>query len=335
MKPIVSILIPAYNAESWIADTIKSVMAQTWPRKEVIIVDDGSTDGTVNIIRQYESSTLKLIQQENGGGCRARNRAYSECQGDYIQWVDADDLLHPDKIERQMIIAEKETTPRVLFASAWGKFYYRPRKAIFRPTPLWRDLDAVEWLILRLSNPWMMQTSSWLVSRWLTNQAGPWDERLKRNQDGEYSCRIVSHSDFVRFVSESRCYYRITNPASVSNSRSRQALESICLSNDLETRHLLARENSDRTRRACINRLNLAVSLLDVEAPDLADLLRRRIEDLGGEIVPMNTSRKYVLARRIFGERNAGYLKKVVWETQGRILCSIDRWISKYDGVDF
>jgi glycosyltransferase involved in cell wall biosynthesis len=335
MKPLVSILIPAYNSQKWIVDTIQSALAQTWPRKEVIIVDDGSTDGTVNIIRQYESSMLKLIQQENGGACRARNRAYRECQGDYIQWLDADDLLHPHKIERQMIIAEKEATPKVMFASAWGRFYYRPRKAIFRPTPLWRDLDAVEWLILRLSNPWMMQTSSWLVSRWLTNQAGPWDERLKRNQDGEYSCRIISRSDFVRFVSESRVYYRMTNPTRVSKLRSRQALESICLSKDLETRHLLARENSERTRRACINRLNYGVSVLYAEAPDLADILRRRIEELGGEIVPINISRKYVLARRILGERNARYLKNVVWETQGRILCSIDRWMSKYDGCGY
>lgn len=116
-------------------------------------MDDGSTDGTLSIVRQYESSTLKVIHQENAGACRARNRAFGECQGDYIQWLDADDLLAADKIERQLNAADTHDDSDVLLASAWGRFYYRPSKAKFRPTPLWRDLDTVEWLVLRLANP--------------------------------------------------------------------------------------------------------------------------------------------------------------------------------------
>lgn len=333
MNPTVSILIPAYNAEAWIADTIRSVLAQTWPRKEIIIVDDGSTDGTVDIVRRYGSPMLKLIRQENGGACRARNRAMLECQGDFIQWLDADDLLAPDKIERQLALAENRAAPGVLYASAWGKFYHRPHRAKFRPTPLWRDLDAVEWLILRLSNPWMMHPAAWLVSRGLTDRAGPWDERLARNQDGEYFVRVVSRSDRVMFVPESRCYYRMANPSSISSSRSRQASESLCLSIDLETRHVLERENSEPTRRACVRRLNVGVSILDAEAPDLADILRRRIEDLGGEVEPVRTSGKYSLAKGVLGERNARLVKKAVGETHRWISSGIDRFLSRWSGI--
>src|SRR5947207_10596589 len=97
MKPLVSILIPAYNAEPWIADTIKSALNQTWPRAEVVIINDGSRDQTLSIAQQFASERVSIVSQENQGVCAARNRAFELCQGDYIQWLDADDLLAPDK----------------------------------------------------------------------------------------------------------------------------------------------------------------------------------------------------------------------------------------------
>src|SRR4029077_692185 len=106
MPPLVSILIPAYNAEKWIADTISSALAQPWPRKEIIIVDDGSTDQTLSIARQFTSKTVSVIAQKNQGASAARNKAFQLCQGDYIQWLDADDLLSPDKVAKQLKAAE-------------------------------------------------------------------------------------------------------------------------------------------------------------------------------------------------------------------------------------
>ena len=67
MSPLVSILIPAYNAERWIADTIRSAQAQTWPRKEIIVVDDGSTDQTLSIARKFASKEVSVVSQENRG----------------------------------------------------------------------------------------------------------------------------------------------------------------------------------------------------------------------------------------------------------------------------
>src|SRR5215204_6297514 len=102
MKPLVSILIPAYNAEPWLADTIDSALAQTWPKKEVIVVDDGSSDRTLQIAKQYDSPNVRIMTQANQGVSVARNTAFANCQGDYIQWLDADDLLEPDKIAKQV-----------------------------------------------------------------------------------------------------------------------------------------------------------------------------------------------------------------------------------------
>ena len=140
MKPLVSILMPAFNAQEWIGDTIKSAIDQTWPRKEIIIIDDGSRDQTLSIARQFASKEVSVVDQGNLGPSAARNRAFSICQGDYIQWLDADDLLAPDKIERQMEAVDHGADKRMLPSSAWGEFMYRPHRAKFVPTALWCDL---------------------------------------------------------------------------------------------------------------------------------------------------------------------------------------------------
>src|SRR5258708_4364352 len=101
MKPLVSILIPAYNAQKWIVATIESAIAQTWGRKEIIIVDDGSTDQTLAVARRFASKDILVVTQKNQGASAARNHAFSLSQGDYIQWLDADDLLSANKIAKQ------------------------------------------------------------------------------------------------------------------------------------------------------------------------------------------------------------------------------------------
>ena len=100
MKPLVSILIPAYNAEEWITDTLRCAIAQTWEPKQIIVVDDGSTDRTLAIARQFESDQFRVVTQKNQGAAATRNQALSLCRGDYIQYLDADDLIAPDKISR-------------------------------------------------------------------------------------------------------------------------------------------------------------------------------------------------------------------------------------------
>ena len=120
MPPLVSILIPAYNAERWISDTIESALKQTWPNKEIIIVDDGSRDKTLAVARRFESDTVRVATQANQGAAAARNRAFSMCKGEYIQWLDADDLLAPDKIALQMAVLESGGNQRTLLSASWG-----------------------------------------------------------------------------------------------------------------------------------------------------------------------------------------------------------------------
>ena len=111
MSDFVSILIPAYNAEHWIGDTIRSCLAQTWPHIEIIVVDDGSRDATLRVARSFESRVVKVVTQPNSGAPVARNRAFNLAQGSFMQWLDADDLLDREKVARQMRVAKKSPIP--------------------------------------------------------------------------------------------------------------------------------------------------------------------------------------------------------------------------------
>ena len=113
MKPLVSIVIPAYNAEAWIAYTVQSAIDQTWPRKEIIVVNDGPRDRTAELVRRFASKEVTSCRREPGlGGSKL---CLPVSQGDYIQWLDSDDLLAPDKIERQLAALGTLTTGEHFF----------------------------------------------------------------------------------------------------------------------------------------------------------------------------------------------------------------------------
>lgn len=101
MSPLVSILIPCYNAEKWISGAIESALNQSWPNKQVIVLDDGSKDGSWTAIQKFGSKILAETGANRGGGF-ARNRLLSLATGDWLQYLDADDYLLPDKIAEQM-----------------------------------------------------------------------------------------------------------------------------------------------------------------------------------------------------------------------------------------
>jgi len=270
MTPLVSILIPAYNAERSIGETIESVLAQTWPRKEIIIVDDGSTDNTLDVARRFASQIVSVVTKPNGGASSTRNKAFSVAQGDFIQWLDADDLLAPDKIDKQMDVLNETGDRRTLVSGPWGRFAYRIDRAEFTPTSLWRDLTPADWMIRKLRDNVFMQTGVWLVSRELSEAAGQWDTRLLGDDDGEYFCRVILASNNIRFVPEAKMFYRRSGNASLSYiGTSNKKLEAQFLSMQLHIRYLRSLEDSPRARAACLIFLQDWLIQFYPERPDL------------------------------------------------------------------
>ena len=302
MKPLVSILIPAYNAEQWIADTIQSALAQTWPRTEIVVVDDGSGDETFQIARQFASKTVRVVTQENQGAAAARDRALQLCQGDYIQLLDADDLLSPDKVARQMASAQDCQDPRTLLSSGWAYFMYRPWKASFVPTALWCDLTPMEWLLRKWEQNLHMQTATWLVSRELIRAAGPWDTRLLGDDDGEYFCRVLLPSSGVRFVPDAKVYYRVTASNRLSYvGQSDSKLEAHLLSRRLQIGYLRLVEDSDRVRAACLKYLQTSYFNFYPERVAQVRESQQLAAMVGGRLEIPKLSWKYRWIQKLFG----------------------------------
>jgi glycosyltransferase involved in cell wall biosynthesis len=304
MAPLVSILVPAYNSQRWIADTLNSALEQTWPKKEIIVVDDGSTDRTLHIAKEFASKNVQVVSQLNQGASVARNTAFSLCQGDYVQWLDADDLLDAHKVEKQVRTLENCSSNRTLLSGAWAYFIYRKRKARFLPTPLWFDLMPVEWMVRKMGNNLQMQTDNWLVSRELSEAAGPWDPRLWKNNDGEYFCRVMMASDIIRFVPDAKSYYRAAGFNSVTHiCGSNRKLESLFLSMKLHIRHLRSMEDSERTRLVCVNYVRTRLPDFYPYRLDLVEELKRVISDLGGQFEEPRLPWKYNWIAKNFGWR--------------------------------
>jgi glycosyltransferase involved in cell wall biosynthesis len=302
MRPLVSILIPAYNAEKWIGETLRSAILQTWVPKEIIIVDDGSKDRTSRVARQFESDTVRVFRQANQGAAAARNTAFGLSKGDYIQWLDADDLLSPDKIATQMAFVEQAGSKRTLISCGWGQFLHRYYRAKFIPSTLWCDLPPTEWLVRKLGQNLHMQTATWLVSRELTQAAGPWDTTLLVDDDGEYFCRVLLKSDGVRFAPTARVYYRDSGAGSLSYiGASNRKREAQWRSMQLHIGYLRSLEDTPRVRAACVTYIQNWLTAFYPKSPDLIDEMQATASALGGELEMPRLSWKYSGIESVFG----------------------------------
>lgn len=326
--PLVSILIPAYNAEEWIADTIRSAIGQTWPRKEIIVVDDGSKDATLAIARQFENQGVRVVVQKNQGASTARNNAFSHSTGSYIQWLDADDLLAPDKISRQMELVLQGLSRRVLLSGPWAHFMYRPHRAHFNPSPLWCDLSPTEWILRKMELNIYMQTATWLVSRELTEAAGPWDVRLLGDDDGEYFCRVILASEGVRFVREAKIYYRAFRFDGLSYiDRFPDKIEAHWLSMQLHIKYLRSLDDSAAAREACLQYLRDSLIYFYPDKKHIIQQADQLALELGQPLGVPGLSWKYVWLNKLFGWNVVKPTQNVLRRARWRMTRKVDRML--------
>ncbi|MFK7932750.1 MAG: glycosyltransferase family 2 protein [Saprospiraceae bacterium] len=304
MTPKISILIPLYNAAHYIEATIQSALQQTWQNKEVIIVDDGSTDNSLAIAQKFANHQVKVVSQKNQGACTARNRAFRESMGDYIQYLDADDLLHPDKISQQMHRLRSKANAYVA-ACPWGRFEEGIQKAHFCPDRVWKDMTGADWLVEAWTSGGMMQTACWLTPRALIEQAGSWLEDLQPNpaDDGEFFSRVLLASEGVLFEEKSKVYYR-TVSAGLSQQKSRRAVESLLQNCILYKKYMLAVRQDKRAKYAIAT--NFARFMYE-HFPTHLDLVQRaeqEIFELGFKKIPVWGGKNFKRLAKIVGFKN-------------------------------
>ncbi len=306
MEALVSILIPAYNAEKTIEYTIRSALAQTWPNKEIIVINDGSTDRTLSIAQRFASKNTVVVSSENQGQSAAVNLGYRIAQGAYIQELDSDDLMAPAKIERQLRALRPDDSKRIVLSSPWAQFYYRTHNARFVRDSLWADLSPAEWLLRKMSQNLYMQNATWLVSRELAEAAGPWDERLYYDQDGEYFARVLLASVGTRFVPETGIYYRASTTNRVSYiGNSNRKKDALFLSMKLQIQYLRSLEDSPRVRDACLTYIRNWYLSFYPERPEIIAELQQIAADLQGSLSEPSLRWKFAWIRPVFGWKMA------------------------------
>lgn len=201
--PLVSVVIPAHNAERTIGATLLSVLQQTVDDFEVIVVDDGSTDGTPHVVRSLRDPRLRLIRQGNTGHAGARNTGIENSTGKYIAVVDADDLWLPRKLEKQLGVFRTQPQVRALHSAAVHV------DDDLRPLFIGKCLDGKNKLIDALcfrGLPGFMCTL--IAERNLLDQIGRFDESLVILQDWDLAIRLAREGELYS-ISEPLVLYRV------------------------------------------------------------------------------------------------------------------------------
>jgi glycosyltransferase involved in cell wall biosynthesis len=310
--PLVSIIIPCYNAERWLAATLDSALTQTWPHTEIIVVNDGSRDGSLALAQGFTDRGVRVIDQPNAGASAARNHGLRLARGDYIQFLDADDLISPEKIGAQIELLRVRPAGTVA-TCAWGRFQEDPATARFVDEAVFRDFAPVDFLVLTGDTGAMMHPSCWLLPRAVVARAGPWDESLSLNDDGEYFARTLLASAGMAYSPTGRSYYRSGLPGSLSQQRGEKARRSQFRSLELITQRLLATEDSPRTRRAAANYFQRYIHDFFPFPADLMESAAAQVAALGGATLgpPPMGGRTAALAA-IIGWRNVWRLKHLL-----------------------
>lgn len=241
--PMVSIIIPLHNSEAFIKETIQSCLNQSYQNIEVIVVENGSTDHSFKIVQGIKGKHIHLYKIEKANAAKARNYGFRKSTGDYVMFLDADDVLEPHKITYQ-IKALQEKPQGWLASCAWAKFTHAVEEAAIEEQAVWRIENPLEWLVVALTGGGMMIPGCWLLPRSLVEQTGGWDERLTLHDDGEFMCRVLLASKGQVFVDHTMVYYRQVPQSLSRQNQSFTAAQSALRVVESYEQQLLAQENN-------------------------------------------------------------------------------------------
>lgn len=186
--PIVSVIIPTYNSRRWIGDTIDSVLAQTYPHYEIIVIDDGSTDGTGDWLQRQYGDKVRYVWQSNQGRARARNVGLKLARGKYIQNLDADDTLLPHKFERQVAFLEENPQYAVVYGHTL--LFYDDEPECTRDAP-WQHLYRSGQILKYMVQEGFIYTGAALYVRSWLERVGGFDESLPTTEDWDINLRLA------------------------------------------------------------------------------------------------------------------------------------------------
>jgi nucleotide-binding universal stress UspA family protein len=293
----VTIGIPCFNAERWLRRAIESALAQTWPDCEVIVVDDGSLDGSLDVAREF-GERIRLFRTDHRGANQARNEVLARASGDWIQFLDADDELEPEKIAQQFAEAAQGAGADVIYSPVWiettaGEVTDR----VVSDTSPQRDIFA-QWLAWQIP-----QTGGALWRRSALESLGGWKEQQPCCQEHELYERALKAGLRFVYAPTPHAIYRVWSDETLCRKDPRLVVRvKTGLIDDLHAwmaeRNLWTAEHERIAGRACFE-MSRTIALYDLEeaAAYHAGRKARGLIHLEGPAAP----RAYRLAYRALG----------------------------------
>lgn len=219
MNSLVSIIIPSFNREDLLPETLDSVLNQTYSNWECIIVDDHSTDRTAEIGMRYSGLDGRITfllrpNERPKGAASCRNVGLKKAKGNFIQFLDSDDLLHPEKLEKHLKYAKRE----VVLTGKWGYFSGRdPMERFKYKQKSYRNFrDPLKLLSCFGKNDEFLPLHSYLIPRGVIEKTGNWKEDLGNNDDAEYMSRVLMNTRRVKYVPYAMVFYRVEGKCTLS-----------------------------------------------------------------------------------------------------------------------
>jgi glycosyltransferase involved in cell wall biosynthesis len=305
----VSIIIPLYNSEAYIAQTIDSCLAQTHDNIEIIVVENGSTDQGYQIVKSIDDTRLSVFQIPTPNAAAARNYGYHKATGTYIIFLDADDVMASNKIELQLKALSAK--PEGWIAScAWAKFKTNTKEAIIKPQKVWNIQNPIDWCLQSWMGEGMMIPGCWLIPKPIIDKVGLWDERLSLHDDGEFMCRVLLASKGNVFVENTVVYYRQQDNSLSRDHTSKKAAESALLVYKSYLQQILKFQDSKLTRRALARNFSRFVYEYYPAHAQLIKEAYHEINELGVK-PPLVGSPSFKLIQRIVGFKLAMRLTSI------------------------
>ncbi len=308
MDQHVSILIPCHNAERWIAAAIESALAQTWPSKEVIVVDDGSTDGSRAIIERFQDR-IRWETGPNQGGNTARNRLLELSRGEWLQYLDADDFLLPEKVSCQMEFLADQAEADVIFGPVTLEHSSEiaPRQELLEiPEP--HD----PWVLL--ARWYLPQTGAALWRKQAVVDVNGWKPDQPCCQEHELYLRLLMAGKVFRYCGHNGAVYRQWSQHTVCNRDQQEVHRRKLWIQQQSESFLRSRGELTRERLWAINQARFEIARLAWQyAPGLAlEIMRTVAASLPG-FMPRGRGAPalYRLAYRFFGFRVAERLAEL------------------------
>ncbi|MCA3693461.1 glycosyltransferase family A protein [Aquidulcibacter sp.] len=305
----ISVLIACYNAAAYVEAAVQSVLGQSFQDFEIVIVDDGSNDATRSILARFTDPRIKVISKLNGGASSARNAAFSQSNGEFIIYFDADDIMRPDHLHA--LYQRSQEGEGVIAFSPWARFKGESLPSQFEVRPSQMDMPGPEWLACEwMDARQMMQSAMFLLPRTMIDRFGGWDEGLSLNDDFEFFGRILSRAKMMAYAPDAGLYYRSSVSNSLSGKRSPEAIRSAFRSVHGGTSALLEVLDNPTTRLACANCLQDFIYLTYPDYTDYRAATAKRVKDLGGATLAPDGPPGFQRLRALIGWRAARVVQK-------------------------